>query len=90
MGEHVGSVSSSFALEIPLLMEDLVMARAWLWSELVSPWHCTALTPFCKIFLLMVAALFAKIILELILETCSWVKRNQNLKVLEKQSHIEM
>lgn len=63
VGEHVGPVSNLFALEIPLLMENLLVARAWLWSEqvlLVSPRHCAALTPFCKMFLLVAAALLAK------------------------------
>lgn len=49
VGEHVGPVSNFLALEIPLLMENLLVARAWLWSEqvlLVFLWHCAALTPF--------------------------------------------
>lgn len=64
VGEYVDPVSSLFALEIPLLMENLLVARAWLWSEqvfVISARHCGALTPFCKMFLLMLAALFAKI-----------------------------
>lgn len=64
VGEHLGPVSNLFALEIPLLVENLLMASAWLGSEqifLVSPWHCTALTPFCKMFLLVATVLLAKI-----------------------------
>lgn len=62
MGEHVGPVSNLAALGIALLVENLSVDRAWLWSEqvlLVSPWHCAA--PLCKMFLLVVAALLAKI-----------------------------
>lgn len=64
VGEHVGPASNLFALEIPLIVENLLVARAWLFSEqvlLVSPRRCAPLTPFCKMFLLVAAALLAKI-----------------------------